>query len=116
MPTFQHTQTYEVHRPLVRGSVSYQMVATALMGPAVKEIFFASRENAGNKTAGPLMVGLHVGCTNGKDLERLYWESLKEGLDPCYVDKRDGFVYVGGAIFVPTERNVLHVDTDILTQ
>lgn len=116
MATFRPDQTYEVHRPLDEGSMAYQAVATCLMTPAVKNLFYGSLKRAGNKTAGPVMAGNWLGCTNGKDLEKLYWESLKEGLDPCYQDSRDGFVYIGGAVFVPVNRHGLHVDTDILTQ
>lgn len=114
MPTFRHHQTYEIHRPLTMQALAYQTVATMLMNGEAREVFLRAKRGAGGKTAGPLMVGPSIGCTNGRDLEQLYWESLKEGLDPCFVDK-DGLVYIGGGIFVPTTRSVVHQDADILT-
>jgi hypothetical protein len=95
---------YEIHRPL--SYVALQAVSTALLPEEQQQMFTQCMENAAFKTGGPMMYKGGVGCLSGDEMDYLYLSSLKKGIEPCYVDKRDKFVYVGEYVFVPSTLEV----------
>lgn len=101
MPLIPQEFNYEIHKPL--GHLALQVFSTALLPEREKAAFLRSMEAAGNRTGGPVMEKGGVACARASELERLYWESVKKGIDPCYRDRRDGYVYIGAFVFVPTK-------------
>jgi hypothetical protein len=102
---------YEIHRP--SSHLALQVFSTALLPDREKEAFVRSMERAGSRTGGPLMKDGGVSCATADDLEEAYWSSLKKGVDPCYVDRRDGYVYLGEYVFVPSKIPILVRPEDV---
>lgn len=101
---------YEIHYPMEKFAVA--ALAMVMGTDHEKATFLRSAEHAGSRTGGPLMRNGGVACAHAADLEDTYWDSLKKGVDPCYVDKRDGYVYMGEWVFVPTKKPMLIPDDD----
>jgi hypothetical protein len=102
---------YEIHRP--SSYLALQVLSTALLSDREKRAFADALTRAGRRTGGPLMKDGGVSCSTADDLEDAYWSSLKEGVSPCYVDRRDGYVYLGEYVFVPSKIPILVRPEDV---
>jgi len=110
MPAVPQQFNYEIHHTAAKFSLV--AVAMALASEREKALFLKAAEHAGNRTGGPLMKDGGVACAHPADLEDSYWDSISKGVSPCYVDQRDGYVYMGDWVFVPTKRPILVPDDD----
>lgn len=110
MPAINQRWSYEVHRPV--SHLAMQTLATALLPERDKAIFLKSLEGAGNRTGGPVLRDGKVAIASSSELEECYWKWLKQGIDPCYVDKRDDYLYVGDYVFVPVNRPMPQEECD----
>lgn len=101
---------YEVHRPGEMLSNEWQHLATLFLDAESKKVYEDAKRRAGGKTAGPIVMASGNRAVSAKvagpSLDEMYWMALKEGANPCYIDRRDGFVYMGEYVFVPTEETL----------